>query len=157
MRGLWILPIAVVVGLASLAVCALAAPASTFTPAGPVSTATPVPTIGLLASEPRLGQIELVAGGEGSHVRYAQDPRSFASSGMQPPGDGWLSPSAWRFVDGESCIGSAPCRVGRCVAMVDDAEYEELMARKAALPKTRFGDGYEPEHMERIERLTRSF
>ncbi len=56
----------------------------------------------------------------------------------------------WRFVDGESCIG-------RCVAIVDDDEYDELMARKAALPKTRFGDGYEPEHVERIERLTRRF
>jgi len=41
--------------------------------------------------------------------------------------------------------------------MVDDAEYEELMARKAGLPKTRFGDGYEPEHVESIERLTRRF
>jgi arylformamidase len=54
----------------------------------------------------------------------------------------------WRFVDGESSIG-------RCVAMVDDDEYEELMARKAGMPKTRFGDGYDPEHVERIERLTR--
>jgi arylformamidase len=54
----------------------------------------------------------------------------------------------WRFVDGESCIG-------RCVAMVDDAEYEELMARKAGMPKTKFGDGYDPEHVERIEGLTR--
>lgn len=56
----------------------------------------------------------------------------------------------WRFVDGESCIG-------RCVAFVDDAEYEELMARKATLPKTRFGDAYTQEHVERIERLTRRF
>jgi len=56
----------------------------------------------------------------------------------------------WRFVDGESCIG-------RCVAMVDDDEYEELMARKAELPKTRFGDGYDPEHVERINRLTQRF
>ena len=56
----------------------------------------------------------------------------------------------WRFVDGESCIG-------RCVAMVDDAEYEELMARKASLPKTRFGDGYEQGHVESIERLTKRF
>ena len=54
----------------------------------------------------------------------------------------------WRFVDGESSIG-------RCVAMVDDAEYEELMARKADLPKTRFGDCYDPEHVERIKNLTR--
>ena len=61
-----------------------------------------------------------------------------------------FSRSAWRFVDGESCIG-------RCVAMVDDAEYEELMALKATLPKTRFGDGYEQAHVERIERLTRRY
>jgi arylformamidase len=54
----------------------------------------------------------------------------------------------WRFVDGESCIG-------RCVAMVDDDEYEELMARKAKLPQTRFGDCYDPEHVESISRLTR--
>jgi len=54
----------------------------------------------------------------------------------------------WRFVDGKSCIG-------RCVAMVEDGEYEELMARKAALLKTRFGDGYDPQHVESINRLTR--
>jgi len=41
------------------------------------------------------------------------------------------------------------------VAFVDDDEYEELMAREAELPKTRFGDCYDPEHVERIERLTR--
>jgi len=56
----------------------------------------------------------------------------------------------WRFVDGESCIG-------RCVAFVDDDEYEELMARKAELPQTRFGDCYDPEHVEHINRLTRRF
>ena len=54
----------------------------------------------------------------------------------------------WRFVDGESSIG-------RCIAMVDDEEYEELMARKAGMSKTRFGDRYAPEHVESIERLTR--
>lgn len=54
----------------------------------------------------------------------------------------------WRFVGGESSIG-------RCVAMVDDDEYEELMRRKAELPKTRFGDCYDPEHVERINRLTK--
>ena len=54
----------------------------------------------------------------------------------------------WRFVDGESCIG-------RCVAMVDDDEYEDLTARKADLPRTRFGDAYDLEHVQRIERLTR--
>ena len=55
----------------------------------------------------------------------------------------------WRFVDGESCIG-------RCVAFVDDDEYEELMARKAELPKTRFGDCYDPAHVESINRLTKA-
>jgi hypothetical protein len=41
------------------------------------------------------------------------------------------------------------------VAMVEDDEYEELMARKAELPKTRFGDAYDPAHVEGVERLTR--
>ena len=54
----------------------------------------------------------------------------------------------WRFVDGESCIG-------RCVAMVDDDEYEELMSRKAGMPKTKFGDAYDPAHVEQINGLTR--
>ncbi len=39
----------------------------------------------------------------------------------------------WRFVDGESCIS-------RIVAFVEDDRYEELMAKKKALPKTKFGD-----------------
>jgi hypothetical protein len=56
----------------------------------------------------------------------------------------------WRFVDGESSIS-------RCAAMVAVDEYEELMARKAGMPKTKFGDGYEPEHVESIQRLTRRF
>ena len=56
----------------------------------------------------------------------------------------------WRFVDGESSIG-------RCVAMVDDDEYAELMAQKAALPKTKFGDAYNPEHVESLQRLTKRF
>jgi hypothetical protein len=54
----------------------------------------------------------------------------------------------WRFVDGESSIG-------RCVAMVDDDEYEELMSRKAGMPKTKFGDAYDPAHVEQINGLTR--
>jgi arylformamidase len=53
----------------------------------------------------------------------------------------------WRFVDGESCIG-------RCVAMVEDGEYEELAALKAEWPKTRFGDSFNPEHVENIYRLS---
>jgi kynurenine formamidase len=56
----------------------------------------------------------------------------------------------WRFVDGESCIG-------RCVAFVDDDEYSELMSRKDQLPQSRFGDCYEPQHVESINRLTRRF
>jgi arylformamidase len=56
----------------------------------------------------------------------------------------------WRFVDGESCIG-------RCVAFVDEEEYEELAASKAQWPKTRFGDGYNPQHVEQISRLTVRF
>jgi kynurenine formamidase len=55
----------------------------------------------------------------------------------------------WRFVDGESSIG-------RCVAFVDDAEHEELMKKKAGMPKTRFGDASDPAHVERIERLSRA-
>jgi hypothetical protein len=53
-------------------------------------------------------------------------------------------------VDGESCIG-------RCVAMVEDAEYELLMARKEALPKTWFGEPYDPQHVQRLEQLTKRF
>ena len=49
----------------------------------------------------------------------------------------------WRFVDGEASIA-------RIVAMVDDDEYKDLMARKEALPKTRFGDCYDPVHVERL-------
>jgi hypothetical protein len=39
----------------------------------------------------------------------------------------------WRFVDGEACIG-------RCVAIVDDEEYDRLMDKKSKMHKTRFGD-----------------
>ena len=56
----------------------------------------------------------------------------------------------WGFVDGESCVG-------RFVAMVDDSEYEELMALKATMPKTKFGDGCNPAHVEQINELTRRF
>jgi hypothetical protein len=31
------------------------------------------------------------------------------------------------------------------------------MTLKAGMPKTRFGDGYNPSHVESIERLTRRF
>ncbi len=55
----------------------------------------------------------------------------------------------WRFVDGESCIG-------RAVAMVDDDRYEKLMAKKAGLPKTKFGDAFDPRHVQQIETLTKN-
>jgi hypothetical protein len=54
----------------------------------------------------------------------------------------------WRLVDGEASIG-------RCVAMVDDDKYEELMKVKASLPKTKFGDAYNPEHVERLNALSK--
>jgi hypothetical protein len=50
-------------------------------------------------------------------------------------------------VDGESSIA-------RCVAMVDDEEYAGMMEKKASLPKTKFGDAYNPEHVESINKLS---
>jgi len=52
-------------------------------------------------------------------------------------------------VDGEASIG-------RCVAFVDDAEYEQLMKRKADMPKTKHGDCFDPAHVESLNRLTRA-
>ncbi|MCU0520551.1 MAG: cyclase family protein [Anaerolineae bacterium] len=49
----------------------------------------------------------------------------------------------WRFVDGESSIG-------RCVAFVDDERYDALMAKRAGLPRTKFGDAYDPSHVDRL-------
>jgi hypothetical protein len=54
----------------------------------------------------------------------------------------------WRFVDGESSIG-------RCVALVEDDEYEELQQKKAGMPKTKFGDAYDPSHVDRINKQSR--
>ena len=54
----------------------------------------------------------------------------------------------WRFVDGESSIG-------RCVALVDDDEYQALKKKKDSLPKTRFGDASDPAHVERLNELSR--
>lgn len=53
----------------------------------------------------------------------------------------------WRFVDGEASIG-------RCCAFVDDAEYDQLMQQKEKMPKTKFGDCYDPAHVERVNKLT---
>ncbi|HRQ31919.1 MAG TPA: cyclase family protein, partial [Anaerolineales bacterium] len=55
----------------------------------------------------------------------------------------------WRFVDGEASIG-------RCVAIVDDAEYDSLMAKKAQMSHTKFGDAYDSEHVERLNRLSQA-
>jgi arylformamidase len=49
----------------------------------------------------------------------------------------------WRFVDGESSIG-------RCVAMVEDDEYAALMAQKASMALTKFGDAYDPAHVQSL-------
>src|SRR5271157_399039 len=53
----------------------------------------------------------------------------------------------WRFVGGESCIG-------RAVAFVGDKEYEDLMDKKAAMPKTKYGDAYDPNHVERLNKIS---
>ncbi len=50
----------------------------------------------------------------------------------------------WRFVDGESCIG-------RCVAFVDDDEYTDLIQKKEGMPKTKFGDAFDPQHVENLK------
>ena len=39
---------------------------------------------------------------------------------------------------------------------VNDLEYEELMAKKAALPKTKFGDAFDPAHVEKINELSQA-
>ncbi|MBA4419705.1 MAG: cyclase [Anaerolinea sp.] len=53
----------------------------------------------------------------------------------------------WRFVDGESSIG-------RAVAFVEDDEYEELMEKAATMPKTKFGDAYDPTHVDRLNKMS---
>ncbi len=53
----------------------------------------------------------------------------------------------WRFVDGEASIG-------RCVAFVDDERYEQLMAKKAEMPKTKHGDAYDTNHVAQLNKLS---
>jgi len=38
---------------------------------------------------------------------------------------------------------------------VDDDEYETLMARKASIPRSRFGDALNPAHVEQINALSK--
>lgn len=54
----------------------------------------------------------------------------------------------WRFVDGEASIG-------RAVAFVEDAEYEALMKKRESMPKTKFGDVYDPTHVEQLNAITK--
>lgn len=54
----------------------------------------------------------------------------------------------WRFVDGEASIG-------RCVAMVEDDEYEALMAKKAQMQKTKHGDAIDLSHVERLNKISK--
>ena len=53
----------------------------------------------------------------------------------------------WRFVDGEASIG-------RCVAFVADDRYEELMAKKASMTKTKHGDAVDLSHVESLDKLS---
>jgi kynurenine formamidase len=54
----------------------------------------------------------------------------------------------WRFVDGESSIA-------RCVAMLDDEDHAALMKKRDGMPKTKFGDAFDPAHVERINELSK--
>jgi arylformamidase len=54
----------------------------------------------------------------------------------------------WRFVDGESSIS-------RCVAFLSDEDYEAAMQVKAGLPKTKFGDAYNPLHVEQLNKISK--
>jgi arylformamidase len=53
----------------------------------------------------------------------------------------------WRFVDGESSIG-------RAVAFLEDKEYDDVMKKAATMPKTKFGDAYDPTHVDRLNKLS---
>jgi len=55
----------------------------------------------------------------------------------------------WRFVDGESSIG-------RCVAVVEDDKYKSLMDKKQGMARTKFGDAIVPQHVERINKLSKA-
>lgn len=52
----------------------------------------------------------------------------------------------WRFVDGEASIG-------RCVAFVEDDEYDALMAKKAGMQLTEHGDAYDPDHVKKLDKI----
>ena len=54
---------------------------------------------------------------------------------------GWVLPLAF-------CGWRSQHRAG--VAFVDDDEYEDLMKKRESMPKTKFGDAYNPTHVERL-------
>ena len=55
----------------------------------------------------------------------------------------------WRFVDGEASIG-------RCVAFVDDENFEFLMQEKKSMPTTKFGDAINASHVEQINKKSKA-
>ena len=58
---------------------------------------------------------------------------------------------------GVSRRASLELLMGEAIARYSEEQNQEMMARKTAWPKTRFGDGYNPEHVESIQRLTKRF
>lgn len=54
----------------------------------------------------------------------------------------------WRFVDGEASIG-------RCVAFVDDDQYDDLMKKKKGMSVTKHGDAINPAHVESLDKLSK--
>ena len=42
------------------------------------------------------------------------------------------------------------------MAFLEDNEYDELMAKKATLPKTKFGDAYDPKHVEQLNAISKA-
>jgi kynurenine formamidase len=54
----------------------------------------------------------------------------------------------WRFVDGEASIG-------RCVAFLEDDEYDKLMAKKASMKLTKHGDATNQAHVESLNKISK--
>ena len=54
----------------------------------------------------------------------------------------------WRFVDGEASIG-------RCVAFVDDDQYDDLMKKKEGMSVTKHGDAINQAHVESLDKLSK--
>jgi len=54
----------------------------------------------------------------------------------------------WRFVDGEASIG-------RCVAFVEDDQYDDMMKKKKGMSVTKHGDAINPAHVESLDKLSK--